>query len=319
MEVLSLTIDVESFWVNYCDLKGSMDIPFPLDYITYKCNRCHNQISHLKNGDLFLEEVSAPIPEILTKEKLKLEEIHFCENGQLSLDEEIGLPENILLFLKKNTVEVINSFQIESEEYKPILVVKSDLNNPVLILYQRDGSKNFTYFNLISKNFERILNVYPDKEQNEELEKVHDEESALCMQQDLPRMTGGGRRILQDFKYICQWCSPEALAKKNRGRFREIRNYRDHFRRFHEDTVPFSEFLNKVERNDPTWLCKICRQRISLGNQLRHQVICRAPNYDKKKKEEVASSSDSDSDGPEKPKEVGPTVSTISTAVTSTT
>ena len=319
MEVLSLTIDVESFWVNYCDLKGSMDIPFPLDYITYKCNKCHNQISHLKNGDLFLEEVSAPIPEILTIEKLKLEEIHFCENAQLTLDKEIGLPENILLFLKKNSVEVVNSFQIESEEYKPILVVKSDLNNPVLILYQRDGSKNFTYFNLISKNFERILNVYPDKEENEELEKVHDEESALCMQQDLPRMTGGGRRILQDFKYICQWCSPEALAKKNRGRFREIRNYRDHFRRFHEDTVPFSEFLNKVERNDPTWLCKICRQRISLGNQLRHQVICRAPNYDKKKKEEVASSSDSDSDGPEKPKEVGPTVSTISTAVTSTT
>ena len=61
------------------------------------------------------------------------------------------------------------------------------------------------------------------------------------------------------------------------------------FRKYHQD-VPFSEFLNKVEKDEPKWQCKICRQKLSLANQLRHQVICRPPNYDQ------SSSSSSDND-----------------------
>ena len=300
MHTFNLDIDVESFWINFSDLKKAMEesIPLPLDCITYKCNKCNKQLFLPKNGELYLDEVKSPISAILTKEKEQLEEIHLrsCDNGQLQLDEEIGLPENILIFMRKNNVDVIKSFNFASEEYKPILVVKSCtvLHNPVMVLYQRNGSKNYTYFRLITKNFDSILNVNPD--QSEQMDSVLDEESALSMQQNLPRLTGGGRKILQDYRYICQWCSPETLAKKNRGRFREIRNYRDHFRKYHEDSHPFSEFLNKVERNDPTWFCKLCRQKISLGNQLRHQIICRPPNYDKKKKKEDESSSSSDSE-----------------------
>ena len=78
---------------------------------------------------------------------------------------------------------------------------------------------------------------------------------------------------MQEYKYICQWCSPDILQQKNKGRFREIKNYRDHFRKYHSD-VAFSEFLAKVERSEPKWLCKICRKQISLGNQLRHQISC---------------------------------------------
>lgn len=302
MHTFNLDIDVETFWINFSDLKGAMEesIPLPLDCITYKCNKCNKQLFLPKNGELYLDEVKSPVSAILTREKEELEEIHLrsCANGLLQLDEEVGLPENILIFMRKNSVDVINSFNIASEEYKPILVVQSCtvLHNPVMVLYQRNGSKNFTYFRLITKNFDSILNVNPDQNEQSGMESVIDEESALSMQQNLPRLTGGGRKILQDFRYICQWCSPETLAKKNRGRFREIRNYRDHFRKYHEDTHPFSEFLNKVERNDPTWFCKLCRQKISLGNQLRHQIICRPPNYETKKKKDDESSSSSDSD-----------------------
>ena len=303
MEVFNLDIDVESFWINFGDLKGSLEIPLPLDCITYKCIKCCSQLSVPKNGELYMEEVEDPISAILTREKEKVEEIHLrsCDNGLLKIDEEVGLPDNILLFMRKNSVEVEETFKIASEEYNPIIVIKSCtvLHNPVMVLYQRSGSQNFTYPRLISKNFDSILNVYPDiQDQSEQMDRVIDEETALDMQHDLPRLTGGGRKILQDFRYICQWCSPETLAKKNRGRFRELRNYRDHFRKYHEDTVPFSEFLNKVERNDPTWFCKLCRQRISLGNQLRHQIICRPPRYlyQKAKRGEKLSESSSSSE-----------------------
>ena len=302
MHTFNLDIDVESFWINFSDLKRAMEesIPLPLDCITYRCNKCNKQLFLPKNGELYLDEVKSPISAILTKEKEQLEEIHLrsCANGQLQLDEEVGLPENILIFMRKNNVDVINSFNIASEEYKPILVVKSCtvLHNPVMVLYQRNGSKNYTYFRLITKNFDSILNVNPD--QSEQMDSVLDEESALTMQQNLPRLTGGGRKILQDYRYICQWCTPETLAKKNRGRFREIRNYRDHFRKYHEDNHPFSEFLNKVERNDPTWFCKLCRQKISLGNQLRHQIICRPMKwqYEKAKRGDKMSESSSTSE-----------------------
>ena len=168
MQVFQLDIDVESFWINFSDLKGSLDIPLPLDCITYKCKKCQKQLPLPKNGELYLDEVTAPVSEILTREKEEEEKIHSrsCDNGLLQLDEEVGLPENILLFLRKNTVEVINSFQIASEEYKPIIVVKSCtvLHNPVMVLYQREGSRNYTYPRLISSNFDSILNANPDQE-----------------------------------------------------------------------------------------------------------------------------------------------------------
>ena len=320
MEVFNLDIDVESFWINFGDLKGSLEIPLPLDCITYKCIKCCSQLSVPKNGELYMEEVEDPISAILTREKEKVEEIHLrsCDNGLLKIDEEVGLPDNILLFMRKNSVEVEETFKIASEEYNPIIVIKSCtvLHNPVMVLYQRNGSKNFTYPRLISKNFDSILNVYPDiQDQSEQMDRVIDEETALDMQHDLPRLTGGGRKILQDFRYICQWCSPETLAKKNRGRFRELRNYRDHFRKYHEDTVPFTEFLNKVERNDPTWFCKLCRQRISLGNQLRHQIICRPPEFEKKDKNDDDTSSSSDSDtGEDQKKRISKTTKLAATS-----
>ena len=153
MEVFNLDINVESFWINFGDLKGSLEIPLPLDCITYKCIKCCSQLSVPKNGELYMEEVEDPISAILTREKEKVEEIHLrsCANGLLQIDEEVGLPENILIFMRKNNVDVIKSFNIASDDYKPILVVQSCtvLHNPVMVLYQRNGSKNYTYLSLI--------------------------------------------------------------------------------------------------------------------------------------------------------------------------
>ena len=100
--------------------------------------------------------------------------------------------------------------------------------------------------------------------------------NSVVYQNQITRRTGG-RKLTQEFKYTCQWCSQETLMKLNRGRFREIKNYRDHFRNKHPD-IPFTEFLEKVERDDPKWQCKVCKQQMSLPNKLRHQIICKPQN-----------------------------------------
>ena len=59
----------------------------------------------------------------------------------------------------------------------------------------------------------------------------------------------------------------------------ELRNYRDHFRRKHQN-IPYAEFIENVSRNDPKWLCHICNKQISLGNVARHQAICTEEHSD---------------------------------------
>ena len=179
---------------------------------------------------------------------------------------------------------VFQSFTVESEEYQPILVINT--TQPVFALYKKKGSENDTYYQFVKSNFDNNLNVDNDnpegrvetEEKNIE-ELAYDDQSTSENLHNLPRMVGGGRTLTQEWKYVCQWCDSETLKNKNKGRFRELKNYRDHFRKHHSD-VPFREFLAKVDRNEPKWFCNICRNKISLGNQLRHQIICKLPPID---------------------------------------
>ena len=291
MKVLNLNIETELFWINFCDFKMSLQLPLPIDTFEYKC-RCKKRLYLFKNGDIFFDEnPRMSIPDLMEIEKKKIMDQHSCGcPGTLALRTK---PECFCMFFKDVNIDAIKEFHFDGIDFIPKLMVYSTRQDcPAMILFMNKISVNETMFDLFIKNFETYLNI-PDQEGDRNImEEISDDDGVHKNQDFLPRLTGGGRKMLQDFKYICQWCSSETLKQKTKGRFREIKNYRDHFRRAHQD-VPFSEFLNMVERDEPKWQCKICRQRMSLGNQLRHQIICRPPKFNKSKGQED-SSSDSD-------------------------
>ena len=111
-----------------------------------------------------------------------------------------------------------------------------------------------------------------------------DDESASQYQHDLPRVSGGGRKLHAEFNYECLWCPKEVLKLGQKGKFRELKTYRRHFMNFHHgengEGVPMADFLMRVQRNEPTWFCEICQQDYSLDNEIRHRAICK-PNQEK--------------------------------------
>ena len=304
MEILSLSSEVskEDFWFNVCELKDKSSIAFPLDYFSYKCE-CDQEIALTQNGEYFLDGPVSNLVERLAEDKNVLHQEHLdktkCDSKQtLKINQGIGMPENLIVFLDEANIKDIVPVEIENTSYEPILATVSS-GGAVLSLYRDSQSEDDTYLNFFKHNFEGHLNTVEEAETDqtepEEAENmVSDDESVAKHQAMLPRLTGGGRKLQQDFRYVCFWCSDEVLKQKNRGRFRELRNYRDHFRNAHSD-VPMREFLSRVERNEPTWFCNICRRKISLGNQLRHQIICR-PIV-----EESSSNSSSESSSPPSP------------------
>ena len=46
------------------------------------------------------------------------------------------------------------------------------------------------------------------------------------------------------------------------------------------------EFIEKVNRRDPTWYCQNCNTSVSLGNVVRHQAICKEDDLDSSSSEE---------------------------------
>lgn len=307
MEILTLTAPVtkEDFWLNFCQLKYQCNVAFPLDHISYKCD-CDQDIILCKNGHYYLDGPVSTLVEKLMEDKILLHKQHLDEtkcsstSQAMKINEAMGMPENLIVFMNGSNINDVVQFEIEETSYEPILSTVSS-GGPVLALYRKRHSEDETYLNFLQHNFENLFNQPEDPEeeiniQEDEDEKILDlaldEESVRHNQNVLPRLTGGGRKLLQDFNYVCQWCSPELLQQKNRGRFRELKNYRQHFRSSHSD-IPFSEFLQRVEINEPKWFCNICRKKISLPNQLRHQIICR-PLVNDDSSSSSSSSSDSE-------------------------
>ena len=109
-------------------------------------------------------------------------------------------------------------------------------------------------------------------------ELIYDDESVSKNQHILPRMIGGGRKHQDDFNYVCLWCPNEDINKGKIGRYKELKNYRDHFRKYHHSEdgkgISMTQFIDKVQRCEPTWFCPTCKQHKSVGNVLRHKVIC---------------------------------------------
>ena len=300
MERLKIDVDIMDFWSNWCSLKSNIRFPLPIDNIQFECC-CKENFTIFKNGDYFLEHSTISVLKLIEDLKDNFVKEHFakgvCKKCILKVDEEVGLPDVLILFMQAEANGLpMEPFAIESTEYIPKLGVFNNDDIPVMVMFQQQSSNDTTYFKMIKRNFQGLLNIHPsDLEASDhedfDMDKITDDETASLHQQSLPRLTGGGRKMLQDFKYVCQWCSEETLKQKTKGRFREIKNYRDHFRRVHQD-IPFSEFLNKVDRDEPKFHCKICNKKISLGNQLRHQVICRPEPYQEQSSSDSSSSSD---------------------------
>ena len=108
---------------------------------------------------------------------------------------------------------------------------------------------------------------------------IFDDESVSKNQHILPRMIGGGRTLGAEYNYECLWCPKEVIQTGRKGRYKELRNYRDHFTKCHlgeeGNGIPMTEFLQKVHRCEPTWFCTNCKTHYSLGNVVRHKAICR--------------------------------------------
>ena len=277
MEVLELRINVEELWFNFVQLKESYNLALPFDTFEYDC-ACGDNISIFPTGSFCFEGCFSSFQSLINEEKQRMIEQHKDEKKcfeTIKLKPGTGVPDNLLFLVRHAQYNDIQPIIAENEVFSPVLVVLKD-SVPALVLFQNASCIKDTYLKFIKNNFSSHLDV-PNL-QKVSIEDIDNEEELHSFQQNLPRLTGGGRKMLQEFKYICQWCSHDTLKKKTRGRFMEIKNYRDHFRKYHSDK-PFSEFLNKVERDEPKWQCKICRQRLSLGNQLRHQIICRPPNF----------------------------------------
>ena len=227
MEVLNLAVDTETFWTNYCDFKASIKIPTPLDYVAYLCS-CNKDLFLLRNGDIFVEKEVSSMEQLLMDEKKLLIEEHAeedkCANCHLTINASIGLPQTLSIFFNENSAEAIQEFKFEDNDYHPTLKVMSSKNEalPVMALFQNKSSTDDTVIQLIRKNFNTYLNIKPEEENT--LEIVNDDDEVTFHQQQLPRLTGGGRNIMGQFRYICKWCPEDVLRSRVRGRFNEIKN-----------------------------------------------------------------------------------------------
>ena len=111
-------------------------------------------------------------------------------------------------------------------------------------------------------------------------EKVpYDDDSANMYQHSLPRISGGGRKLNSNFNYECLWCPKDVIRLGKKGRFREIKSYKRHFMEYHHGVngVSMTDFVERVQRNEPTWFCEVCNRHYSLDNEIRHRAICK-PN-----------------------------------------
>ena len=290
MEVLTLhkSCSKEDFWFNFCTIKDQTSFQFPFDFFQFQCD-CKEKLTLFSDGEFFLDGEIPNLVDQFKAKKVSMFNKHLiekkCDGTKLEINAEIGNPDNMVVFFDESDLEQIKNVTLENTEYEPTLIVKS--SKPIFALYKNKYTEDDgLYKEFIMKNFESYLNIevmpdsddYNDDDSEDAVDDVvslaYDDDSVNQNKGALPRLFGGGRRLMQEFRYMCKWCPKEALEQRNKGRFRELKNYRDHFRRYHSD-IPMREFLQKVDRNEPKFLCKICRRKISLGNQLRHQIICR--------------------------------------------
>ena len=295
MECLKANVSSEMFLSNFQELKSKMRHPLPTDVILLQCENCQTNLPLNKGGLLTVgKQLQQDIDKVIEEMQKSLIDFHIkqseeCALSKVKINPVVGTPQNLCFFFPESDTKYLKDFQLAGDCFKVNVQVSpnSSDRSAIFVLYQNENHTERTYSEFISCNFDTFLNT----ELPESQELIHDDESAIWFQQNLPRMTGGGRRIASDFNYVCLWCSKEDLERGTKGRYKELKNYRDHFKKYHHgedgNGVPMSEFVKKINRCEPTWFCKICKQHLSLGNQVRHKAICQ--------QEQISDTSDSES------------------------
>ena len=295
MECLKAKVSSETFISNFQELKRKMRTPLPTDVILLQCENCQTNLPLNKGGLLTVgEQLQQDIDKVIEEMQKSVVDAHRkkreeCARSNVKINPVVGTPQNLCFFFPESDTKYIKDFQLAGDLFNVKAQVSPTTSDrsAIFVLYQNENHSERTYSEFISCNFDTFLNA----ELPEPDEFVHDDESAMSFQQSLPRMTGGGRRIASDFNYVCLWCSKEDLKRGTKGRYKELKNYRDHFKKYHHgedgNGVPMSEFVKKLNRCEPTWFCKICKQHLSLGNKVRHEAICQ--------QEQISGTSDSES------------------------
>ena len=229
MDILTLDVEVEDLWFNFFTLKADCYCALPNTSIAYSCS-CGDTLELFENGEFYCEYLCNSHKDLIEKEEKTMIGKHTSIKGHnciVKIDNNVALPDNLIFMTNNFGGDQVNNFRIGEETYFPLLAIMK-LNKPVLVLFQKESVPINMFHKFITLNFTTFLNIPSPAAL--ELDDMMDEDDVHQNRQSLPRLEGGGRRLMQEYKYICQWCSAEQLSKKTRGRFREIKNYRDHFR-----------------------------------------------------------------------------------------
>ena len=288
MNSLRLTVNTSSFFANFLSVRNKWEDEIPFDVVTYHCKDCQQDLYMNPNGVFILNDsLEEPFSDFFQKLQAFFIEEHMtyseaCSGKNVNIVRRCGLPSNIIFLLPETRVENFDIFDLEGQQFnlETVVISRDDSSSAVLVVYKRRNSHSELYFDFINDNFQTHLNVDLDVEDLSQTAEnlIIDDDTANEFRHLLPRVEGGGRGVNQHFNYICKWCPKEKLTGQ-RGKFMEIKNYRDHFRRLHlSDELPYSEFLENVSRREPKWLCSNCNNQMSLGNMVRHKAVCKSSN-----------------------------------------
>ena len=282
MEVLYSSVSSDVFMRKMQTLMDQLRSPQPLDTIILTCRSCCSNFPLYFNGILRLKDKLETNLSTCIEEKIHcLMDNHkakICSSSIISFHQVIGLPDSIFVSFPETDEYYIGDSVINNANYKAVMMIKNESENKaIFVLYHKDGASGSHYKELINSNFHTFLNV--PEEVDEDIDDkllVVDEDDEFEFSSD--RMTGGGRKLNAQYNYECLWCNKADIEKGLKGRYREIKNYRDHFRKCHMSEqgggIPMSEFLSKVNRREPTWFCQNCRRQCSLPNMVRHKAVC---------------------------------------------
>ena len=285
MQVICTTVSSPSFLSNYEDLKRRIREALPTDVLLFQCEDCQenmplNSCGVIKVDDSLQESVSITLDVMITKlKKDHIQRNENCASAKMHLHPVLRAPNNICLSFTSSDSRHISDFKLEDTCYKVKLMVINPDEKGIFAVYQNTNYVRETYTEFLKCNFKTFLDTECTlSEDIFDEESIQDDKGVNDYQHLLPRMIGGGRKIRADFNYVCLWCPKEDIKKGKKGRFKELKNYRDHFKKYHHgedgEGIPMSEFDKKINRCEPTWFCQNCKQHYSLGNEIRHKAIC---------------------------------------------
>ena len=286
MKLKETTIPSKQFLQNFQILKRNLRSSLPSDVINYQCKNCDLNLPLNPEGVL---EIFSPVEkdlDIVINDMVEdLKERHCKEKvlcSNMICVHPLETPENIVVSFPESDEVHMKDVKIADDTYKLKLMIvpeKSD-KKTIFVMYQKECCLEEEYLEFIVCNF----NVHLDVEEISYDELIYDDESATYYQQNTPRLSGGGRRLNADFNYECLWCPKDVIKLGKKGRFKQFKSYREHFKQYHHreegNGVSMADFLARVHRIDPKWYCKNCDRHYSLGNVVYHKSICKQSNRD---------------------------------------